>query len=163
MRVGPAARFASPTCAHRVSGLRIALHLACQRVEKRPGPVPTHVRILQPVEERAMLGQRQPRSLAVALELDRHQGNGDADLVDQQFVRVDDPLVWNDLPIDRAVAVYRALCGPTAIDLAPALPEVELVRSGLPLLGADEPAGLCGGGRPGGEHPLGRGAVAALY
>src|SRR5215212_3416267 len=109
-----------------------------------------------------MLGERQPRSLAVALELDRDQGNGAADLVDQQLVRVDDPLVRNDLPIDRAVVVYRALLGPTAGDLAPALPEVELVRSGLPFLGAGEPAGLCGGVRPGGEHPLGRGVVAAL-
>jgi hypothetical protein len=55
-----------------------ALQLARERVEKRSGPVSTAGRILQPVEEGAVLGERQQGSVAVGLELDRDQGDGDA-------------------------------------------------------------------------------------
>src|SRR4029079_1343652 len=140
--------------------------------------------LLPAVEERALLGEDEPGA-AVRAGRELHGGEGDRHEVGfcRQRRGVDDPLVRDDVPVERLERHDRAAVGTAGGHLAAADPEVELVPNAGPssgpagglLAAADpevervpeagtwrEPAGLGGRFGPGREDPGGRHRVAAL-
>src|SRR4051794_318368 len=111
-------------------------------VEQQARAVLTLRRILEVVEERAVLGEDEPRAVAVGPHLDGRQRHGDEPPVEQQVVGEDDPLTLDDVVIGAAELVQRPVRIASHAHLAAADPEVELPVGVGPALGHAEPAPL---------------------
>src|SRR5437870_10971541 len=116
------------------------------------------LRLVLAVEEHALLGVAQVRSVAVCEQLDGRHRNGDPHAVAVHFVRVDDPLAPDDVFVECVVGVDRALDRRLEV-LAPTLAEVELV---LVLPARPEPLALRIHIGPRREHTRGGYVVVAL-
>src|SRR5919198_3849726 len=125
---------------HVRGSLLISLKSAGKRVEERAPALLTAGRGDEPVEEGAVLGEDEQGAPAVGLQLDCRQRDRDSRLVQQHLVRVDDALVCDDVPVNRAVGVNGAALGPAPLDLAAADAEVEFEWTGYPLSRFGEPA-----------------------
>jgi hypothetical protein len=146
-------RITATVILRRVSPVRrTALQLRRQGVEERPDPVGSHRGGLLPVEERTVFGEAQSRPLAVRLQLDRGQRHRDSLVVAEHLVGVDDPSVFDDIPVQREVDVDRTTARSTGASLAAADAEVELVRLCRPVLRTAKPAGLRRGVGQGREY-----------
>src|SRR4029078_12080245 len=75
--------------------------------EKRAGPVPALRRVLEAVEERAVLGEDEPRAVAVGPHLDGGQRHGEEPPVEPEVVGEDDPLAVDDVVVPAAELVQR--------------------------------------------------------
>src|SRR4051794_23358863 len=76
-------------------------------VEQQAGAVLALGRILEVVEERAVLGEDEPRAGAVGAHLDGRQRHGDEPPVEQEVVGEDDPLTVDDVVVPAAELVQR--------------------------------------------------------
>src|SRR5262245_10922618 len=126
-----------------------APYLCAEGVELVAGPPLPPARLLQAIQERALLGKHQPRVLTVGAELARGARARRHALIRRQHGRVDDPLAGDDVAVHGLEGQNRAAL-PAAGDLPAADAEVELVLRA----GTREPPGFRGGIRPGREHPL---------
>src|SRR3954466_3067527 len=72
-------------------------------VEQQAGAVLALRRILDVVEERAVLGEDEPRAVAVGAHLDGRQRDGEEPPVEQEVVGEDDPLTVDDVVEPAAV------------------------------------------------------------
>src|SRR6185295_12371365 len=111
-------------------------------VEQQTGAVLTLRRILEVVEERAVLGEDEPRAVAVGPHLDGRQRHGDEPPVEQQVVGEDDPLTVDDVVVPAAELVQRPARIASRAHLAAADTEVELPVAVGPARGHAEPAPL---------------------
>src|SRR3954453_15099568 len=109
-------------------------------VEQQAGAVLALRRILEVVEERAVLGEDEPRAVAVGPHLDGRQRHGDESLVEQEVVGEDDPLTLDDVVVAAAELVQRPARIASHAQLAAADTEVELPIGVGPALGHAEPA-----------------------
>src|ERR671933_2167469 len=95
-------------------------------VEQKAGAVLALRRILEVVEERAMLGEDEPGAVAVGPHLDGRQRHGDEPPVEQQVVDEDDPLTVDDVVVAAAELVQRPVRIASDAQLAAPDTEVEL-------------------------------------
>src|SRR5215212_862753 len=109
-------------------------------VEQQPGAVLALRRIFEVVEERAVLGEDEPRAVAVGLHLDGRQRHGDEPLVKQEVVGEDDPLTVDDVVVPAAELVQLPARIASHAHLAATDTEVELPIGVGPALGHAEPA-----------------------
>src|SRR3954470_19605272 len=112
----------------------------CEPVEQKAGAVLALRRILEVVEERAVLGEHEPRAVALGAHLDGRQRHGDEPPVEQEVVGEDDPLTVDDVVVAAAELVQRAARIASHADLAAADTELELQAGVGPALGHAEPA-----------------------
>src|SRR5687767_11126593 len=111
-------------------------------VEQQAGAVLALRRILEVVEERAVLGEDEPRAVAVGPHLDGRQRHGDEPPVEQEVVGEDDALTVDDVVVPAAELVQRPARIASHAHLAAADAEVELPVGVGPALGHPEPAPL---------------------
>jgi hypothetical protein len=91
-------------------------------------------RVVDAVEERALLVEHEPRPVPVAEELDRRQRHRREPVVEQEVVGEHDPLAVDDVVEAAPERVARPVRRAADVDLGPADAEVELpVRRGEPL------------------------------
>src|SRR5215207_10192816 len=109
-------------------------------VEQQAGAVLALRRILEVVEERAVLGEDEPRAVAVGPNLDGRQRHGDEPPVEQEVVGEDDPLTVDDVVVPAAELVQRPARIASHAHLAAADTEVEVPIGVGPALGHAEPA-----------------------
>src|SRR3954467_14738229 len=109
-------------------------------VEQEAGAVLALRGILEVVEERAVLGEDEPRPLAVGPHLDRRQRHGEEPPVEDEVVGEDDPLTVDDVVVPAAELVQRPARIASHAHLAAADTEVELPIGVGPALGHAEPA-----------------------
>src|SRR5690348_2949792 len=155
---GPAAAWTSAW--RSAIRLEFCLQLAGEGLELVRGAMLPPGGLLMTVQERALLGEDEPGA-AVDAGGELHGGEGDRHEVGfcRQRRGVDDPLVRDDVPVERLERHDRAAVRAAGGHLAAADPEVELV----PETGTRrEPPGLGGRFGPGREDAGGRHRVAAL-
>src|SRR5215211_3828475 len=99
-------------------------------------------RILEVVEERAVLGEDEPRAVAVGPHLDGRQRHRDEPSVEHEVVGEDDPLTIDDVVVPAAELVQLPARIASHAHLAAADTEVELPLGVGPALGHAEPAPL---------------------
>src|SRR3954463_16831693 len=95
-------------------------------VEQQAGAVRALRRILEVVDERAVLGEDEPRAVAVGPHLDGRPRPGDEPPVEQEVVGEDDPLTVDDVVVPAAELVQRPARIASHAHLAAADTEVEL-------------------------------------
>src|SRR6185312_5657336 len=135
----------------------LSREVAVEEAQQAPRAVLAELTAVEAVEERALLGEGEPGAVAFRGELHRGHRHRGAGVVDVHLVRVDDPLVRDDVLVDGLVAVAHVLDLALA-DLAAADAEVELQA----LVAAGPPALLLAGIGPRRVDALGRGVVAAV-
>src|SRR4051794_12122810 len=109
-------------------------------VEQQAGAVLALRRILEVVEERAVLGEDEPRAVAVGPHLDGRQRHGEEPPVEQEVVGEDDALTVDDVVVPAAELVQRPARIASHAHFAAADTEVELQTGVGPALGRAEPA-----------------------
>src|SRR3954451_25298232 len=111
-------------------------------VEQQAGAVLALRRILEVVEERAVLGEDEPRPVAVGPHFDGRQRHGEELPVGQEVVGEDDPLTVDDVVVPAAELMPRPARIASHAHLAAADTEVERQTGVGPALGCAEPASL---------------------
>src|SRR3954451_21333742 len=124
----------------RRSGGELLIEEGGEPVEQQAGAVLALRRILDVVEERAVLGEDETRAVAVGPHLDGRQRHGDEPPVEQEVVGEDDPLTVDDVVVPAAELVQRPARIASHAHLAAADTEVELPVGVGPALGHAEPA-----------------------
>src|SRR5207244_12966511 len=102
----------------------LSREIGVEETQQASGAVLAKVAAVEAVEERALLGERQRRSVAIGRELDGSHRHRRALVVQVHLVRVDDALVRDDVLVDGLVAVAHVLVRSLA-QLAAAVAVVE--------------------------------------
>ena len=140
----------------------VPLQFAGEPVEELDAAGLALLRLLDAVEELALLGVDDAGAAPGREQLGAGERGGDAPVADLHRVREDNALPGNDVLVDGVVGDERSVLEAEAAGLAAADAEVGVELVDLPALSLREPAALAFRIGEGGEDPRGGGRLRAL-